>query len=83
MNVRDNEVFFTKKVIECETYSSLLFNSFLQTNHLLLNLWIKTNPLLRDYLHKRRLSAGTWKFYLEKERFEVRDVHYTHYGGAL
>ncbi|GIR53570.1 MAG: hypothetical protein CM15mP62_10410 [Rhodospirillaceae bacterium] len=76
MNVRDNEVFTPIDLINAKTLSSVI-NSFFGTNQL--SQFNQTNPLAN--YHKRRLSAlgpgGLWE---RGAGFEVRDVHYTHYG---
>lgn len=78
MNVRDNEVFTPIDLINAKTLSSVI-NSFFGTNQL--SQFIdQTNPLT-EITHKRRLSAlGPGGLSRERAGFEVRDVHYTHYG---
>ena len=78
MNVRDNEVFTPTDLINAKTISSVI-NSFFGTNPL--NQFMdQTNPLA-EVTHKRRLSAlGPGGLSRERAGFEVRDVHYTHYG---
>ena len=78
MNVRDNEVFTPVDLINAKTLSSVI-NSFFGTNHLS-QFMDQTNPLA-EMTHKRRLSAlGPGGLSRERAGFEVRDVHYTHYG---
>lgn len=78
MNVRDNEVFQPTDLINAKTISSVI-NSFFGTNPLSLFM-DQTNPLA-EVTHKRRLSAlGPGGLSRERAGFEVRDVHYTHYG---
>ena len=78
MNVRDNEVFQPTDLINAKTISSVI-NSFFGTNPLS-QFMDQTNPLA-EVTHKRRLSAlGPGGLSRERARFEVRDVHYTHYG---
>ena len=78
MNVRDNEVFTPTDLINAKTISSVI-NSFFGTNQLS-QFMDQTNPLA-DVTHKRRLSAlGPGGLTRERAGFEVRDVHYTHYG---
>ena len=78
MNVRDNEVFQPTDLINAKTISSLI-NSFFGTNPLS-QFMDQTNPLA-EVTHKRRLSAlGPGGLSRERAGFEVRDVHYTHYG---
>ncbi|MDR0734091.1 MAG: DNA-directed RNA polymerase subunit beta [Dysgonamonadaceae bacterium] len=78
MNVRDNEVFTPIDLINAKTISSLV-NSFFGTNALS-QFMDQTNPLA-ELTHKRRLSAlGPGGLSRERAGFEVRDVHYTHYG---
>ena len=78
MNVRDNEVFSPTDLINAKTISSVI-NSFFGTNALS-QFMDKTNPLA-EITHKRRLSAlGPGGLTRERAGFEVRDVHYTHYG---
>ncbi len=78
MNVRDNEVFTPVDLINAKTLSSVI-NSFFGTNQLS-QFMDQTNPLA-ELTHKRRLSAlGPGGLSRERAGFEVRDVHYTHYG---
>ena len=78
MNVRDNEVFQPTDLINAMTISSVI-NSFFGTNPLS-QFMDQTNPLA-EVTHKRRLSAlGPGGLSRERAGFEVRDVHYTHYG---
>ena len=78
MNVRDNEVFTPTDLINAKTISSVI-NSFFGTNPLS-QFMDQTNPLA-EVTHKRRLSAlGPGGLTRERAGFEVRDVHYTHYG---
>ncbi|MFT6844692.1 MAG: DNA-directed RNA polymerase subunit beta [Flavobacteriales bacterium] len=78
MNVRDNEVFTPTDLINAKTLSSVI-NSFFGTNQLS-QFMDQTNPLA-EVTHKRRLSAlGPGGLSRERAGFEVRDVHYTHYG---
>ena len=78
MNVRDNEVFEPIDLINAKTISSVI-NSFFGTNALS-QFMDQTNPLA-EITHKRRLSAlGPGGLSRERAGFEVRDVHYTHYG---
>ncbi|HQX04427.1 MAG TPA: DNA-directed RNA polymerase subunit beta, partial [Flavobacterium sp.] len=78
MNVRDNEVFTPIDLINAKTLSSVI-NSFFGTNQLS-QFMDQTNPL-GEITHKRRLSAlGPGGLSRERAGFEVRDVHYTHYG---
>jgi DNA-directed RNA polymerase subunit beta len=78
MNVRDNEVFQPTDLINAKTISSVI-NSFFGTNPLS-QFMDQTNPLA-EVTHKRRLSAlGPGGLSRERAGFEVRDVHYTHYG---
>jgi DNA-directed RNA polymerase subunit beta len=78
MNVRDNEVFTPTDLINAKTLSSVI-NSFFGTNQLS-QFMDQTNPL-SEITHKRRLSAlGPGGLSRERAGFEVRDVHYTHYG---
>lgn len=78
MNVRDNEVFQPTDLINGKTISSVI-NSFFGTNPLS-QFMDQTNPLA-EVTHKRRLSAlGPGGLSRERAGFEVRDVHYTHYG---
>jgi len=78
MNVRDNEVFTATDLINAKTLSSVI-NSFFGTNQLS-QFMDQTNPL-SEITHKRRLSAlGPGGLSRERAGFEVRDVHYTHYG---
>ncbi|MCD8310190.1 MAG: DNA-directed RNA polymerase subunit beta [Prevotellaceae bacterium] len=78
MNVRDNEVFSPTELVNAKTISSVI-NSFFGTNALS-QFMDQTNPLA-EVTHKRRLSAlGPGGLSRERAGFEVRDVHYTHYG---
>ena len=78
MNVRDNEVFTPADLINAKTLSSVI-NSFFGTNQLS-QFMDQTNPL-SEITHKRRISAlGPGGLSRERAGFEVRDVHYTHYG---
>jgi DNA-directed RNA polymerase subunit beta len=78
MNIRDNEVFTPSDLINARTLSSVI-NSFFGTNQLSQFL-DQTNPL-SEITHKRRVSAlGPGGLSRERAGFEVRDVHYTHYG---
>ncbi len=78
MNVRDNEVFTPTDLINAKTLSSVI-NSFFGTNQLS-QFMDQTNPLA-EITHKRRMSAlGPGGLSRERAGFEVRDVHYTHYG---
>ncbi|NCD40996.1 MAG: DNA-directed RNA polymerase subunit beta [Bacteroidia bacterium] len=78
MNVRDNEVFTPTDLINAKTLSSVI-NSFFGTNQLS-QFMDQTNPLA-EITHKRRISAlGPGGLSRERAGFEVRDVHYTHYG---
>ncbi len=78
MNVRDNEVFTPTDLINAKTLSSVI-NSFFGTNALS-QFMDQTNPL-SEITHKRRISAlGPGGLSRERAGFEVRDVHYTHYG---
>ncbi len=78
MNVRDNEVFTPTDLINAKTISSVI-NSFFGTNPLS-QFMDQTNPLA-EVTNKRRLSAlGPGGLSRERAGFEVRDVHYTHYG---
>ncbi|HQP04080.1 MAG TPA: DNA-directed RNA polymerase subunit beta [Bacteroidales bacterium] len=78
MNVRDNEVFHPIDLINSKTLSSVI-NSFFGTNQLS-QFMDQTNPLA-EMTHKRRMSAlGPGGLSRERAGFEVRDVHYTHYG---
>lgn len=78
MNVRDNEVFTPTDLINAKTLSSVI-NSFFGTNQLS-QFMVQTNPL-SELTHKRRISAlGPGGLSRERAGFEVRDVHYTHYG---
>ena len=78
MNVRDNEVFTPIDLINSKTLSSVI-NSFFGTNQLS-QFMDQTNPLA-EMTHKRRMSAlGPGGLSRERAGFEVRDVHYTHYG---
>ena len=78
MNVRDNEVFSPTDLINAKTVSSVI-NSFFGTSALS-QFMDQTNPLV-EITHKRRMSAlGPGGLSRERAGFEVRDVHYTHYG---
>ncbi|MEM6261752.1 MAG: DNA-directed RNA polymerase subunit beta [Bacteroidota bacterium] len=78
MNIRDNEIFTPSDLINARTLSSVI-NSFFGTNQLSQFL-DQTNPL-SELTHKRRVSAlGPGGLSRERAGFEVRDVHYTHYG---
>lgn len=78
MNIRDNEVFTPTDLINARTLSSVI-NSFFGTNQLS-QFMDQTNPLA-EITHKRRMSAlGPGGLSRERAGFEVRDVHYTHYG---
>ena len=78
MNVRDNETFKPIDLINAKTLSSVI-NSFFGTNQLS-QFMDQTNPLA-EMTHKRRLSAlGPGGLSRDRAGFEVRDVHYTHYG---
>jgi len=78
MNVRDNEVFTPIDLINAKTLSSVI-NTFFGTNQLS-QFMDQTNPLA-EITHKRRLSAlGPGGLSRERAGFEVRDVHFTHYG---
>ncbi|MEI7595500.1 MAG: DNA-directed RNA polymerase subunit beta [Bacteroidota bacterium] len=78
MNVRDNEVFTPMDLINAKTLSSVI-NSFFGTNQLS-QFMDQTNPL-SEITHKRRLSAlGPGGLSRERAGFEVRDIHFTHYG---
>ena len=78
MNVRDNEVFTPVDLVNAKTISSVI-NSFFGTNALS-QFMDQTNPLA-EITHKRRMSAlGPGGLSRERAGFEVRDVHYTHYG---
>ena len=78
MNVRDNEVFKPIDLINAKTISSVI-NTFFGTNALS-QFMDQTNPLA-EITHKRRMSAlGPGGLSRERAGFEVRDVHYTHYG---
>ena len=78
MNIRDNEVFTPSDLINARTLSSVI-NSFFGTNQLS-QFMDQTNPL-SEVTHKRRVSAlGPGGLSRERAGFEVRDVHYTHYG---
>ena len=78
MNVRDNELFTPGDLINSKTLSSVI-NSFFGTNQLS-QFMDQTNPL-SELTHKRRISAlGPGGLSRERAGFEVRDVHYTHYG---
>ena len=78
MNVRDNEVFSPTELVNAKTISSVI-NTFFGTNALS-QFMDQTNPLA-EVTHKRRLSAlGPGGLSRERAGFEVRDVHFTHYG---
>ena len=78
MNVRDNESFTPTDLINAKTLSSVI-NSFFGTNQLS-QFMDQTNPL-SEVTHKRRISAlGPGGISRDRAGFEVRDVHYTHYG---
>ena len=78
MNVRDNEVFTPVELINAKTISSVI-NTYFGTNALS-QFMDQTNPLA-EITHKRRLSAlGPGGLSRDRAGFEVRDVHYTHYG---
>jgi len=78
MNIRDNEVFTPTDLINARTLSSVI-NSFFGTNQLS-QFMDQTNPLA-EVTHKRRMSAlGPGGLSRDRAGFEVRDVHYTHYG---
>ncbi|MFN7301113.1 MAG: DNA-directed RNA polymerase subunit beta [Bacteroidota bacterium] len=78
MNIRDNEVFSPQDLVNARTLSSVI-NSFFGTNQLS-QFMDQINPLA-EITHKRRLSAlGPGGLSRERAGFEVRDVHYTHYG---
>tara|TARA_B100001250_G_scaffold406613_1_gene425978 strand:+ start:4281 stop:8093 length:3813 start_codon:yes stop_codon:yes gene_type:complete len=78
MNVRDNEVFTPIDLINAKTLSAVI-NSFFGTSQLS-QFMDQTNPLA-EVTHKRRISAlGPGGLTRERAGFEVRDVHYTHYG---
>ena len=78
MNVRDNELFTPTDLINAKTLSSVI-NSFFGTNQLS-QFMDQTNPLA-ELTHKRRISAlGPGGLSRDRAGFEVRDVHYTHYG---
>ena len=78
MNVRDNEVFTPTELINAKTLSSVI-NSFFGTNQLS-QFMDQTNPLA-ELTHKRRMSAlGPGGLSRERASFDVRDVHYSHYG---
>ena len=78
MNVRDNEVFTPIDLINAKTLSAVI-NSFFGTSQLS-QFMDQTNPLA-EVTHKRRVSAlGPGGLTRERAGFEVRDVHYTHYG---
>lgn len=78
MNVRDNEVFTPADLINAKTLSSVI-NTFFGTNQLS-QFMDQTNPL-SELTHKRRISAlGPGGLSRERAGFEVRDVHFTHYG---
>ena len=78
MNVRDNEVFTPIDLINAKTISSVI-NSFFGTN-VCHSSWTRPTRLA-EITHKRRMSAlGPGGLSRERAGFEVRDVHYTHYG---
>ena len=78
MNIRDNEVFKPIDLINAKTISSVI-NTYFGTNALS-QFMDQTNPLA-EITHKRRMSAlGPGGLSRERAGFEVRDVHYTHYG---
>ena len=77
MNVRDNEVFTPTDLINAKR-TELVINSFFGTNQLS-QFMDQTNPL-SEVTHKRRISLGPGGLSRERAGFEVRDVHYTHYG---
>jgi len=78
MNVRDNEVFAPTDLINAKTLSSVI-NSFFGTNQLS-QFMDQTNPLA-ELTHKRRMSAlGPGGLSRDRAGFEVRDVHFSHYG---
>ena len=78
MNVRDNEIFTPIELINARTLSSVI-NTFFGTNQLS-QFMDQTNPL-SEMTHKRRVSAlGPGGLTRERAGFEVRDIHYTHYG---
>ena len=78
MNMRDNETFTPMDLINAKTLTSVI-NSFFGTNQLS-QFMDQTNPL-SEITHKRRISAlGPGGLSRERAGFEVRDVHYTHYG---
>ena len=78
MNVRDNEVFTPIDLINAKTLSSVI-NSFFGTNQL--SQFMDQTNSLSEVTHKRRMSAlGPGGLSRERAGFEVRDVHYTHYG---
>ena len=78
MNVRDNEVFTPTELINAKTLSSVI-NSFFGTNQL--SQFMDHTNQLAELTHKRRISAlGPGGLSRERAGFEVRDVHYTHYG---
>jgi len=78
MNVRDNDVFGPEELINAKTIASVI-NSFFGTNPL--SQFMEQNNPLAEVTHKRRLSAlGPGGLTRERAGFEVRDVHYTHYG---
>src|SRR5690606_12459516 len=78
MNIRDNEVFTPTDLINARTLSSVI-NSFFGTNQLS-QFMDQTNPLA-EITHKRRISdLGSGGLSRDRSGFEVRDVHYTHYG---
>ena len=78
MNVRDNEVFTPIDLINAKTLSSVI-NSFFGTNQL--SQFMDQTNILSEVTHKRRISAlGPGGLSRDRAGFEVRDVHYTHYG---
>ena len=78
MNVRDNEVFTPIDLINAKTLSAVI-NSFFGTNQL--SQFMDQTNALSEVTHKRRMSAlGPGGLSRERAGFEVRDVHYTHYG---
>src|SRR3546814_14116834 len=78
MNIRDNEVFTPTDLINARTLSSVI-NSFFGTNQL--SQFMDQTNTLAEITHKRRLSAlGQGGLSRERAGFDVRDVHYTHYG---
>ena len=78
MNVRDNEVFTPVDLINAKTISSVI-NSFFGTNALS-QFMDQTNPLAEITLKRRMSALGPGGLSRERAGFEVRDVHYTHYG---